>query len=673
MVNPHELECRSIHSWWSDSNSLGATIPLHTFAKPLARLLHHRQVTALLAKNRDSALSAELLDLFTIYLESKEISVATKIDILRDLEIRAAREEDANIIFKNNGVPTLDFLLSSSDASILEIVCDIFGTLALWTYFDSGSLSAYPFERIVSLSMQENPSVRRCSLNAVNRLIAFSEEAAQAIANAGIISIVTRLLFHSEARDILEQAYDVLNNLARCDSLKETLARSIPYDVLIAAVDSFSPRSPFQNSAMDFFLSISTGSLSSVQAFATKSNLKWLREKLDSPATSFISFACHILGNIAQHGSLAEHIVQLAPCHRLVSLTRHPENVVADMAAYVISQICRVDVGMYSVFNASQELLGSADDAVAASSCRLLGSLAKKEVLNTVIANSTCYYHLMSLMRHSERDVAREASYALSQICRVHLATLRGHSGRDFATQAAYSLSQICRVDIGMHSVSNVLLEPLGSADDEVVASGCRFLESLAESELLNTVIARSTCCQSLVSFIGTRHQNPVICRHPFNALNRLILSSEEVALAIVNAGILNVATRLLLYSEDSDILEQICDLLNKLARYDSLKVTLAGSIPNYFLIAVVGLRTQFQNSVMNFLLSISGGSLNSAQAFATDFNLEWVWEKLDWPSIELVNFACGIFGKHRTARLPGCTYCQVGALSLACFSFAAF
>ncbi|KAJ7906191.1 hypothetical protein B0H13DRAFT_2021508, partial [Mycena leptocephala] len=34
---------QSVHSWWSDSNPTGATIPLHALAKPLMKRLYHRQ------------------------------------------------------------------------------------------------------------------------------------------------------------------------------------------------------------------------------------------------------------------------------------------------------------------------------------------------------------------------------------------------------------------------------------------------------------------------------------------------------------------------------------------------------------------------------------------------------------------------------------------------------
>ncbi|KAJ6500980.1 armadillo-type protein [Mycena sanguinolenta] len=365
MANPHEFECRSIHSWWSDSNSLGATIPLHTFAKPLAKFLHHRQVTALLAKNRDSPLSAELLDLLTVYLESKEISVATKTRILRELEIRAATEDDANIIHKNNGLPTLILLLSSSDPNILGIVCNIFATLAVWTYLDTEGLSSYLFERMVYLLMHENPSVRRHSLNALDRLITLSEEAAQAITNAGILNIATPLLLHKDP-NTLKQTCNILSNLSRYDSCKVTLAGAVQSQLLIALVDL---GAQFQNSVMAFLLSISAGSLSSAQAF-----------------------------------------------HRLVALLRHSEPDVATQAAYALSQICCVDAGMYSFSNALLDLLGSADDMLVASNCRLLGRLAQSEVLNTAIARSSCCQYLVSFIGTRTSILQNELLFTLSEI-----------------------------------------------------------------------------------------------------------------------------------------------------------------------------------------------------------------------------------------------------------------
>lgn len=59
----------SIHSWWSDSNPGGAAFPLHTLAKPLAKLLHHRAVSSIIAKSRSGPLSKGNLEALTWYLQ----------------------------------------------------------------------------------------------------------------------------------------------------------------------------------------------------------------------------------------------------------------------------------------------------------------------------------------------------------------------------------------------------------------------------------------------------------------------------------------------------------------------------------------------------------------------------------------------------------------------------
>jgi hypothetical protein len=61
----------SVRSWWSDSNSLlryGPTINLHAAAKPLIKLMYHRQAKELIRKNGDSELSTEMLETYWSYL-----------------------------------------------------------------------------------------------------------------------------------------------------------------------------------------------------------------------------------------------------------------------------------------------------------------------------------------------------------------------------------------------------------------------------------------------------------------------------------------------------------------------------------------------------------------------------------------------------------------------------
>ncbi|KAJ7483764.1 hypothetical protein B0H11DRAFT_1199447 [Mycena galericulata] len=59
----------SIFSWWSDSNPglRGPTINLHAVAKPLLKLMYHRQALGFIEKNRGVPLSSELITSYLPY------------------------------------------------------------------------------------------------------------------------------------------------------------------------------------------------------------------------------------------------------------------------------------------------------------------------------------------------------------------------------------------------------------------------------------------------------------------------------------------------------------------------------------------------------------------------------------------------------------------------------
>ncbi|KAJ6576028.1 hypothetical protein DFH09DRAFT_1311479 [Mycena vulgaris] len=132
---------QSVHSWWSDSNPPGATIPLHTLAKPLIKYLHRRQVSGIIEKSRSSPLSKEVLDILKCYLEAGEIASSTKIIILRDLGRRAQRKDQARTLVQENVHYIVFDLLHSPETStpelwklktgIVESACAILATFTL--------------------------------------------------------------------------------------------------------------------------------------------------------------------------------------------------------------------------------------------------------------------------------------------------------------------------------------------------------------------------------------------------------------------------------------------------------------------------------------------------------------------------------------------------------------
>ncbi|KAK7057946.1 hypothetical protein R3P38DRAFT_1190299 [Favolaschia claudopus] len=110
----------SVHSWWSGSNSIGPTISIHAAAKPLMRLMYHRQVRSFIKRNQDTRLSPELMEICLSYLAYKYISPATKSLILAELDSRVTSGRDMEVVCNSlkQSAPLVSELLDSSRTRI---------------------------------------------------------------------------------------------------------------------------------------------------------------------------------------------------------------------------------------------------------------------------------------------------------------------------------------------------------------------------------------------------------------------------------------------------------------------------------------------------------------------------------------------------------------------------
>ncbi|KAJ7626819.1 hypothetical protein FB45DRAFT_1029212 [Roridomyces roridus] len=96
---PRTETLRSVVRWWSDSNPLvraGASINLHAAAKPLMKLLYHRQARRFIEENRYAPLSEELVEIYASYLSSKYVSPRTEAVVLEHLRKRLEATEGTN-------------------------------------------------------------------------------------------------------------------------------------------------------------------------------------------------------------------------------------------------------------------------------------------------------------------------------------------------------------------------------------------------------------------------------------------------------------------------------------------------------------------------------------------------------------------------------------------------
>ncbi|KAJ6571306.1 hypothetical protein B0H19DRAFT_1129699 [Mycena capillaripes] len=200
---------RSLHSWWSDRNLLGATISIHTLAKPLSRFLHRRQVSEIIAKSQSFPLTKAILDVLTSYLEAgdSEITPTTKVLILHEFTRRAWQwEAEAGTLIREDVHHLLLRMLYSSDTGILESTCATLGALAAWRTGKSAILKLNLRELLMALSKHANLTVQHQAIYALNRLGLWSS--AGPVVLTGGTGTKSQNRVHSRRRDRRANARD---------------------------------------------------------------------------------------------------------------------------------------------------------------------------------------------------------------------------------------------------------------------------------------------------------------------------------------------------------------------------------------------------------------------------------------------------------------------------------
>ncbi|KAF7333282.1 hypothetical protein MSAN_02422900 [Mycena sanguinolenta] len=187
----------SVLSWWSDSNSTGPNINLHSAAKPLMRFLYHRAALDFIAKPRD-VLTGDDMDIYCSYLAYKYVSPATKRTILAELVKRAQFHVNAPTI-ADSMIALTPQLLASTDRDIPRLTCRVFGTLA---HQDGTEAALLTFARLASPLEDEHTETEGCEtvISLIRSRIALFQvlECAQVTANQkvqavkGAVSMVLR-------------------------------------------------------------------------------------------------------------------------------------------------------------------------------------------------------------------------------------------------------------------------------------------------------------------------------------------------------------------------------------------------------------------------------------------------------------------------------------------------
>ncbi|KAJ7473878.1 armadillo-type protein [Mycena galericulata] len=259
--------------WWSDSNPglQGATINLHTLAKPLMKLMYHRQALGFNRRNGDIPLSNKMLEIYSTYLLCKYVSPSTQGDILEHLTQRAESEDDAHAIVNSPILVQIPHLLDSASrwvrvtaalaivakwpdgaqaiihANTLPHLSETFESVSKWeirantcivvrnlTRHKSSLaaiLAANPFKTLVSLLRDADSAVIQEATYALMGL-AYWADGAQAIINANPLENLLELL-ESASNEIQQCACDLIVNLAHHESTLAAMLTTSPHSGII--------------------------------------------------------------------------------------------------------------------------------------------------------------------------------------------------------------------------------------------------------------------------------------------------------------------------------------------------------------------------------------------------------------------------------------------------------
>ncbi|KAJ7205243.1 armadillo-type protein [Mycena pura] len=564
----------SLHSWWSDSNTPGATVNLHALSKPLMRVLYHWQAREFIRINQGVRLSKDTMDIFLSYLHYKHVSVATRTLVMEELNTRAktTSAEDASVIvelLKRDAV--LTSLLQSPTSSVKTLACDLLRNLMMQDLLVKASTSLHwtGSKDLTHSHSDGDPKVRRSAMFALSGISQWPE-GAEAVVDAKAHEHAMAL-FKSPDAGIRASTCYMLGNLA---SHERTWAAALSINPCFQLVPLLSDQDIQVRGYAAFALANLSRWLQGAQSVVDAKALKHTLVLLHSTDAKAQSNACLMLGHLADHKETWPAILGIDPCWHLVYLLRLTQShsnqdvQVCRSATLALANISQWIEGAQSVLDAeapgyASDLLKSPDPSIRAYTCLMLGNLASYKVTWSGILSPNHCLQLVSLLSNHQ-DI---------QVCRYAVLTLA-------------NLSQWLK---GARSALNAkapkyALDLLTSADANTRAYTCLMLGNLASHEVTWAAILRTPPdfpasrkgswpgvlsiipCLKLASLLDD--QNIQVCQFATLALANLSQWFKGAKL-VVNAKVPERALTLL-NSNDDETRAEACRILGNLADHES-------------------------------------------------------------------------------------------------------
>ncbi|KAF7369624.1 hypothetical protein MVEN_00293200 [Mycena venus] len=261
---------------------------------------------------------------------------------------------------------------------------------------------------------------------------------------------------------------------------------------------------------------------------------------LQAVDTQLQIYACDVLVNLATNTSSAPVVLQLNPCGRLVSFLRGLNTTLTARALKALEWIADRPDGAQAVVEAGalnlvEELFGCSETEIRTGTCDVLTNLAWEESTSGSVIRANPSRALVSLLRDPDPEVGEAAAWVLAKI-------------------AYWAEGAQVVIDARLLDLLDVVLK----LPDQ--SPTCEVLQSLARHKSTTGFVLSANLCQHIVALLALGHI-------PLDALPilRSIATSLEGALAVVNAGTLQVLDTLL-ESENWEVRGAACGLMGDLA-----------------------------------------------------------------------------------------------------------
>ncbi|KAJ7476485.1 armadillo-type protein [Mycena latifolia] len=468
----------SIRSWWSDSNPPGPTIDLHAAAKPLMRLMYHRQAMEFVKKNRSAPLSPEVLGIYADYVACKYVSLWTKTVILEELGQRVAYQPDASVGLASAILDHMLQLLQSPDFEIRSQICIILRNLARHE-----SCARVIGESLVAQLRDSNFGAMASCLFALTR-ITDSPNGAAAAVEAGAPHLVANLLespipaVRNHACEILVDVWDDFISELAFGALIRIAHWPGGAEAAVAAkvLDSCAE---WLGSPVDWVRRI-TNTADGAQAAVAAKVLRHVTHRLMSSVPQIRISTCELLVKLARHQSIAAAVLDIKPCERLVALL-----IDNDVAAEAFHALCNI--------------ANSQDGAEAVVASKVRDHLAEGVVSHAPDIQGAAWTFL-----HRPQAYESTAAAVLAIIPCERLGTLLSDSDGWVVIDTFGRLSDIAKSPEGAEAtvtatVLDQVVEHLASPASVVRAPATELLVSSTIQEVVDAYPNENECLVSLV------------------------------------------------------------------------------------------------------------------------------------------------------------------------------